>query len=282
MDKKLFIMGAPGAGKSTYLAALWHSVNQDDLKTMLTLKKMDKDTQYLYTLEKKWLAVEDLERTAIGQEVSEIRLLLTDGNQDLVVEFPDLSGETFQNIYEDRNISKSLYEKIREADAILYFINVEAIYHGELIAEVSPELRETETATIKEREPSRDDPTQIQIIDLLQIIAKIKRNRIKLGIIFSAWDLVDKEDKCIVDPYEYLKNEMHMLWQYLMANYRLFDTMMWGVSALGGKVSDSEKLLAIEDPVMRIRVVGEDKCKSHDVTSIIAKILGDKDEYYKN
>ena len=39
MDKKLFIMGAPNAGKSTYLAALWHSVNQDDLETKLKLKK---------------------------------------------------------------------------------------------------------------------------------------------------------------------------------------------------------------------------------------------------
>ncbi len=28
MNKNFFIMGAPNAGKSTYLAALWHSINQ--------------------------------------------------------------------------------------------------------------------------------------------------------------------------------------------------------------------------------------------------------------
>ena len=243
---------------------------------------MDKDTQYLYTLEKKWLAVEPLERTAIGQEVSDITLLLTDGSQDLVVEFPDLSGETFQNIYEHRSISKSLYEKIQEADAILYFINVDNIYHEELIAEVPPQLRKTETSTFKERKPSQDDPTQIQVIDLLQIIAQIKRKKIKLGIIFSAWDLVDREKEYMADPYEYLKKKMYMLWQYLEANGQRFDTAIWGVSALGGKVEEAEELLDIEDPVMRIKVVGEDGCKSHDITSIIAKILGDADEYYNN
>lgn len=81
-------MGAPNAGKSTYLAALWHSVIQTEMPIKFKLKRMEKDTQYLYSLEKKWLAVEPLERTVIGQEVSELTLLLTDGNQDLEVEFP--------------------------------------------------------------------------------------------------------------------------------------------------------------------------------------------------
>lgn len=112
MNRKIFIMGAPNAGKSTYLAALWHSVIQTEMPIKFKLKRMEKDTQYLYSLEKKWLAVEPLERTVIGQEVSELTLLLTDGNQDLEVEFPDLSGETFQNIYENREMSQHLYQKI--------------------------------------------------------------------------------------------------------------------------------------------------------------------------
>lgn len=141
MNRKIFIMGAPNAGKSTYLAALWHSVIQTEMPIKFKLKRMEKDTQYLYSLEKKWLAVEPLERTVIGQEVSELTLLLTDGNQDLEVEFPDLSGETFQNIYENREMSQHLYQKICDANAILYFINVENIYHGQLISEVSEEIR---------------------------------------------------------------------------------------------------------------------------------------------
>ena len=39
MNKKIFIMGAPNAGKSTFLGALWNSVNQKEIHTELTLNK---------------------------------------------------------------------------------------------------------------------------------------------------------------------------------------------------------------------------------------------------
>lgn len=35
MNRKIFIMGAPNAGKSTYLAALWHSVIQTEMPISL-------------------------------------------------------------------------------------------------------------------------------------------------------------------------------------------------------------------------------------------------------
>ena len=114
MNKKIFIMGAPNAGKSTFLGALWNSVNQKEIHTELTLKKMVGDSQYLYRLEQKWLEVERLERTVIGQEKEKLSVLLTNGVDDLEVEFPDLSGETFQNIYESREISFELWDKISQ------------------------------------------------------------------------------------------------------------------------------------------------------------------------
>ena len=41
MDKRCFIMGLPGAGKTTFLAALWHSINNNSVETKLKLNKID-------------------------------------------------------------------------------------------------------------------------------------------------------------------------------------------------------------------------------------------------
>ena len=273
MNKKIFIMGAPNAGNSTYLAALWYSINQKELKTRISLEKMGNNSQYLYSLSKKWLEIEQLERTVIGQEMPELSIHLTDGQNSLELEFPDLSGETFQNIYEKREMPLELYEKIVDSDAILYFINVENIYTPEFIAEMPSTLRDKidDGIQYKERKPCDDDPTQVQIIELLQAISDIKKKRIDLGIVFSAWDLVENMDS--VNPRNYLEKSMNMLWQYIESNKERYYTSVWGVSALGGKIDDFEELLKVEIAVNRIKVVNESINVSHDVTSIIAEMV---------
>ena len=273
MIKIIFIMGAPNAGKSTYLAALWYSINQKELKTRISLEKMGNNSQYLYSLSKKWLEIEQLERTVIGQEMPELSIHLTDGQNSLELEFPDLSGETFQNIYEKREMPLELYEKIVDSDAILYFINVENIYTPEFIAEMPSTLRDKidDGIQYKERKPCDDDPTQVQIIELLQAISDIKKKRIDLGIVFSAWDLVENMDSvCLLN---YLEKSMNMLWQYIESNKERYYTSVWGVSALGGKIDDFEELLKVEIAVNRIKVVNESINVSHDVTSIIAEMV---------
>ena len=278
MNKSLFIMGAPNAGKSTYLAALWHSINQHEMSMKLKLKKMIGDSQYLCRIENKWLAYEPLERTVIGQEKRELTILLTDGTDELKLEFPDLSGETFQNIYENREMSSELYEKIYNANAILYFINVEDICTPEFIAEIPEELRceKVELDDLQKRNPGEHDPTQIQIIDLLQMISKIKKEGVSLGIIFSAWDIVEDltDGKTRTNPRTYLKNQMNMLWQYIESNSNRFRTKVWGISAFGSKVEEYEKLLDLENPAERIKIVDENNMLSHDITSIILEVTG--------
>lgn len=271
MDKKLFIMGAPNAGKSTFLAALWHSINQKNVHTDLTLVRMTGDVNYLCEIEKKWLEAENLERTAIGQEQEKLSILLTNGDVELELEFPDLSGETFQNIYENREMSIELKEKIDNADAILYFVNVEDIHSAEFISSIALQYRQ-EGNKLEGRSAGKDDPTQVQIIDLLQAVLDIKK-RVNLGIVFSAWDLVSHEEQS--DVKLFLKNNMNMLWQYLESNKNVYNTRFWGVSALGGKIDESDRLLDIDEPIKRIKIVNEEKVFSCDLTSIILKISGE-------
>lgn len=272
MNKKIFIMGAPNAGKSTFLGALWNSINQMEVQTKLTLKKMIGDSQYLHRLEQRWLEVERLERTVIGQERKKLSVLLTNNIDDLEIEFPDLSGETFQNIYESREMSFELKDMISNADAVLYFVNVEDIHSPEFISEISPQLRQ-DNGTITKRKPSEDDPTQVQIIDLIQMVLDIRKRKTNIGIIFSAWDLVAQSEQN--DVQVFLMNHMNMLWQYLESNKKMIHTYIWGVSAIGGRIEEAEKLLDVEDQIRRIKIVNESKGLSCDLTSIILKISGD-------
>lgn len=271
MNKKLFIMGAPNAGKSTFLAALWHSVNQKDVRTDLTLERMAGNVNYLQGIEKKWLEVDKLGRTVIGQEQENLTILLAKEDMKLELEFPDLSGETFRDMYDKREISNKLKQKIENADSILYFVNVSDIHTAELISEIDPKYR-SEGQKQNERKASEDDPTQVQMIDLLQAILDIKKD-VKLAIIFSAWDLVDSIEHDNVDLY--LKKHMNMLWQYLHANKNVYHTKLWGVSALGGKIDESEKLLDIEEPIKRIEIINDKREKSCDLTSIILEMSGE-------
>ncbi len=273
MNKRIFIMGAPNAGKSTFLGALWNSINQREVQTKLTLKKMIGDSQYLYRLEQRWLEVERLERTVIGQEREKLSVLLTNNIDDLEIEFPDLSGETFQNIYESREMSFELKDMIKDADAVLYFVNVEDIHSPEFISDISPQLRQ-DSGMITKRKPSEDDPTQVQIIDLIQMVLDIRKKKTNVGIIFSAWDLVVQSEQN--DVQSFLMNHMNMLWQYLESNKKMIHTYIWGVSAIGGRIEDAEKLLDVEDQIRRIKIVNESKEHSCDLTSIILKISGDE------
>lgn len=272
MGNNFFIMGEPNAGKSTFLAALWHSINQNEIETKLKLKKIIADTQYLCQLENKWEEAEPLGRTEIAHEQDNMRILLTDGADEMELEIPDLSGESFQHIYDNRELTIPMKEKIELADIVLYFINVADIRESSFISKVPKKLR-SEDIPGKKRQPSSDDPTQVQCIDLLQMITKLKKGKLKLGILLAAWDMAGESEQTA--PKEFLKKRMNMLWQYLEANRTRIDSKIWGVSAQGGSLDDAEELCSIEDPIRRIKVFDEGGECFCDLTRIIFEMSGD-------
>lgn len=60
-------MGLPGAGKTTFLAALWHTINSNSFAASLKLDKID-NGQYLAQLSQKWVDAEPLDRTVPSNE----------------------------------------------------------------------------------------------------------------------------------------------------------------------------------------------------------------------
>ncbi|MGL4363506.1 MAG: TRAFAC clade GTPase domain-containing protein [Cellulosilyticaceae bacterium] len=276
MYKKCFIAGLPSAGKTTFLAALWNLINHDS-DAKLKLNKIE-NGQYLASLSNKWANMEPLERTVPSGEQANISIKLEQSNKiTLDLQLPDLSGETFQNQYEMREISEEVVKYIEDADALLFFINVNSIKLLGLISEQTfLRSRTPETNNdIVSRNPKEDDPIQIQVVELLQFILFIRKNKmLKIGFMFSAWDLI-KSNLKDVTPEQFLEQQMNMLWQFCQSNGDIIKYQTWGISAQGGSFNEKDLLLDREYPYQRIFVEGNDGYQGYDLTLPLYLLMGD-------
>lgn len=275
-SRKCFIMGLPSAGKTTFLAAFWYSVQEKD-KTLLTLKELKSDQSYLADLSNTWVGFEKVSRTSIDNEQNELFVMLTNREGDLFeVSFPDLSGESFQKQYVHREIKKGIVNDILTANAFLFFINPLETVLPCLISNIKQEIRQNETGSILTRSPLRDDPTAVQIVELLQFIREIKVDEMcKIGIVVSAWDLEEANKHQI--PEEYVKNQLPFLWQYLFSNKSAWETSYYGVSAQGGSIESLDEIIRLSEnstePIERIMIVNNHGEIYNDLTMLISHLL---------
>jgi len=276
--KKCFIVGMPNAGKSTYLAAFWYSlVNPTGNK--LKLKSVEHE-EYLYGLSQKWSNCEELDRTALGEEAKDLSVNVIDANgHEFKIIMPDLSGETFSNCYEQRILDDDVVDYIIESDSIMLFINVADIIEPVLISNLpltTERTNENEGAQNKELPiwNAYGDPMQTKIVDLLQIISALKNSQhIKLGIVLSAWDLVEKLSPEEL-PQNYVQKQLPLLWQFLYTNSNEYNTQYWGVSAQGADLEYKDALVTL-NPLERIVVIDTVGNKHKDISLPIYRILRD-------
>ena len=279
MSKRCFIMGLPGAGKTTFLAALWHSINSNSFATKLKLEKID-NGQYLAQLSRKWVDAEPLERTVPSNEQKDIGIKLRTANgMTFDLFFPDLSGETFQKQYEQRVISEELSEYIQTSDAILIFIHVDKVKPTGLISEHSTDVPEEDFASKIVRDPKKHDPLQVQMIELLQFIISIRKDKLtktNMDFVFSAWDLV-KQTALDMTPADFLFKNMNMLWQFCNSNSDVLHYNTWGISAQGADYAHKETLLEKNSPIERIIVEDSVGNKGGDITLPLYLLMGENE-----
>lgn len=287
-----FILGLPAAGKTSFLAALAYSLEQTDMPTKLKLDRFTGNHQYLALLAETWAKGEKVPRTNPGTEQERLRLQLRDSeDRVLQVEFPDLSGETFQKQYRTREIDEDLAAQIADCGSLMLFINPGSTKEPELIAELpaqirnepSPEDPPPETAeddpegsppvgnTPADAAPKEVTPTAVQLVVLLQDILFLLESRgsvsLPLAVVVSAWDVVMDRG----GPEHFVKERLPLLWQYLYTHKEWLEVSYYGVSAQGGRLNseeEAERLLEKHSaiPVERILVVDPAGEQSHDIT----------------
>src|SRR5580704_5554303 len=88
------MVGLPGTGKTTFLAALWHVAKSHEVPGSLRLEKREGDQEYLNNIANAWSKCAELVRTP-SDGVMDVSIMLRDPEDNRLVRLsiPDMSGE---------------------------------------------------------------------------------------------------------------------------------------------------------------------------------------------
>jgi hypothetical protein len=299
MNPNFVIVGLPGSGKTTFLAALWHIIESDETDCRLKLDQYEGDLKYLNSIAQAWRTFKKVPRTSQVGDVDVVIQLV-----DSVTKakgrgfFPDLAGETFDLQVESRQCSSIFFRNAESDDGILLFINVDSKQDSLSIVELNsmmpPEsdLEATKDAPTPINDidtPNADglsdqtnrawewEPTKIPVqVRIVQILSDLLRppftpRRRKIVLILSAWDVVAST---VMSPTSWLAGNMPLIDQFLRSNSNLFESRIYGVSAQGVSLDDGEAVgrAAKMTPSHRISIVGQHE-SGHDITAPLVWLI---------
>lgn len=283
--RRLLLIGLPGTGKTTFLAALWHAVESNEIPVSLSLAELDGDRDYLNKIRLAWAGCRPLDRTQVGAEkIVSMRLTDHKGTRIAEVMFPDMSGESFRNQWITRQWTKSYSDLLQDATGALLFVHPETVVEPIRIDEADKLIAELPNVAEQEDDDSHDSwipwmaketPTQVQLVELLQFLGSNghAEQPLRIGVIVSAWDLVAGDNQT---PTDWLNKRLPLLAQFLKSNFERFPSRTYGISAQGGDLqTESDRLLRYSPQTMRILVEGP-FCESHDITAPVAWLMGDE------
>lgn len=282
--RSIVIIGLPESGKTTFLAALWHLITERDIDTALrfhTLK--DGDASHLNEIAARWRDAKVQDRTAIGGNRL-VSMNLKDANDNPVrVTFPDVPGEAYRRMWEDRECEPEIAE-ILQAGGVLLFIHADAITPPRWVVDEVAQSKALGLEVPEGQEVSwhpRMAPTQVQLVGLLQLLRSgpLDIGPRKLAIMLSAWDKAEGEG---LAPDAYLEAKLPLLAQYLRRGIDEWTYQVYGLSAQGGDYDqvdpasarrpEAEALRQLDRPSTRIRLVQRGPA-THDLTEPLAWLM---------
>jgi len=240
---RVSIIGLPGSGKTTMLAALWHMVREEGAQTALAFGgQSNGNYEHLNALAKRWRQGKIQARTQTSG-MKTVSMRLKNGAGRLVdVTFPDVPGEDFSRMWEDRDLDEAVADTLG-AEAIVLLVNGDKIRMPAWVVEQAALAKQIglppEAAEPVEWSPKLA-PTQVQVVDLLQMLMseELEVGPRRLAILISAWDKVEDEG---LTPRELVASKLPLLDQYLKNGRDPWTWHIWGMSAQGGVYEDPEK-----------------------------------------
>jgi len=287
MDKRsIAIIGLPESGKTTFLAAMWNLLTERaaDIPTKLHFHSLRSgEVTHLTRIAARWRDAVVQDRTGIGGNRLVSVSLLDEAALPVLVTFPDVPGEAYRRMWEERNCETAVAEMLR-VESVLLFIHADTIRPPKWIVDevaLSKSLGLTIPSNGIVQWHPRLSPTQVPLVDMLQLLRSEPLNvgPRRLAIILSAWDKAEGEG---LTPAEFLQQKLPLLGQYLRANRDGWAWRVYGLSAQGGdydptdpqapRKPQAQELRNLDQPSKRIRVIG-DRQETHDLTEPLAWLM---------
>lgn len=281
---QILLIGLPGSGKTTFLAALWHVLDDRGSATTLRLDRLSGDRSYLNHIANDWRECVQVQRTKLEPEETVVLHLYGTGLGTFDLAIPDLSGEAFEALLAERRMIVRHNELVQRATGVILFVHPDPQKGTQLTQALRMHAALDAAAPVQEGGSDGNAcilapwsvekmPTQVKLVELLQFLLDRTLRKVRVAVVVSAWDLVDP----IGTPGEYVTRELPMLWQFLIANDDILEHAFFGVSAQGGDITVAKEKSALLDldAAKRIRVRRDDEV-SHDITKPIAWLLGAK------
>ncbi|TCQ14081.1 TRAFAC clade GTPase domain-containing protein [Rhizobium sp. PP-CC-3G-465] len=283
-ERSVVIIGLPESGKTTFLAALWHLVTAREVATRLRFANLRVgDAAHLNAIAARWRDAVEQDRTGLTGTRLVSMNLTDDVGQQVQISFPDVPGEAYRRMWEDRECSPEIADLL-QANGVLLFIHADNIRAPSWVVDEVDLARKLGLDVTAENTVSwhpRLAPTQVQLVGLLQSLhaPPLDVGQRRLAVLFSAWDKVEVEGQ---DPTSFLNEKLPLLAQYLRQNSKWL-TRVYGISAQGGDYDsveagapprdEAEELRRLDDASTRIKLLGPIPA-THDLTEPLVWLRG--------
>jgi hypothetical protein len=232
-DAAIAMIGLPGSGKTTYLAALWHQLEAAEIPTALTATKLQPDREYLNRIREAWLTG-DVPNVPLGiDKVAVLHVRHATNGAEYDITIPDVPGEDFSAHWIERRVPAGYLDQIKHSVGSLLFVHCERVQQARLI---SPSSTASDAASTEGVDWDRQlAPTQVQLVDLVQaaVEAHTPAAPLRIAAMVSAWDTLDRS----ITPPEWLERNLPLLAQFLRANAEVVKYTVFGVSVAAPKTS---------------------------------------------
>jgi hypothetical protein len=297
MKRTVVAMGLQKTGKTTFLAAFWDVVRSGHVVGSLRMQKTYGDMQYLNEIRDAWADCNEITRTGPASD-KPVSMLLEDTTALTTTElaWTDMLGESFERQWTERAWTQAYQVLADEAVGIVLFVHPKKLRESQLIinalkaakgvaqpkpvasAEVPAAQQPTGAEAPPKPEPfeKRLVPTQVVLVDLLQNLdsQRATGDKLRVSIVVSAWDVIDKAMRGKMFPEEWVRKSLPLLDQYLTSNDDRFMTMVFGVSAQGGDLSDAATLRKVHQRASDKIKVRFGTTVSQDVTAPVRWAIG--------